>query len=225
MKKLLPLIIAILSTTAYATEQPDSITVSGKVLYETDNEPIPGVSVLNIVQSKIALGTSTDIDGNFSLRVPLNSQIVFSFPGLLPDTINIYPNITLPLICKLNDVKGHLEYIKQPPRLKFFITDKENNPIRDAQLWIRDARVWSYAIFEPEMFVKYILGVTDGSGSVESYFGRWKFISPNIQICYAPLKKQTFFISKPGYKTKRIVVKKPKNTSKEKIIKVKLQKE
>lgn len=219
MKKLLPLIIAILSTTAYATEQPDSITVSGKVLYNTDNEPIPGVSVLNIVQSKITLGTSTDIDGNFSLRVPLNSQIILSFPGLPPDTINISPNITLPLICKLNDVKGDWEYIKQPPRLKFFITDKENNPIIEAQLW-------TYAIYNPEMFEKYILGVTDENGRVESYIGRWEFISPYIEICdFAPVKKQTFFISKPGYKTKRIVVKKPKNTSKEKIIKVKLQKE
>lgn len=219
MKKLLPLIIAILSATAHAAEPPDSITLLGKVLYATDNEPLPGASVLNLVQSKIAVGTSTDIDGNFSLRVPLNSQIIFSFPGLLPDTINIYPNITLPLIWKLNDINGDWEYIKQPPRLKFFITDKENNPIREAQLW-------TYAFYNPEMYEKYILGVTDESGCVESYIGRWEFISPYIEICdFAPVKKQTFLISKPGYKTKRIVVKKPKNTSKEKIIKVKLQKE
>lgn len=219
MKKLLPLIIAILSATAHAAKQPDSITVSGKVLYDTDNEPIPGVSVLNIVQSKIARGTSTDIDGNFSLRVPLNSQIVFSFPGLQPDTINICPNITLPLVCKLNDVKGDWVYVKQAPRLKFLITDKENNPIMDA-------RLWTWVIYNPETPEKYTLGVTDERGYVESNIGRWEFISPYIEVDYfAPVKKQTFFISKPGYKTKRIVVKKPKNTSKEKIIKVKLQKE
>ena len=219
MKKLLLLIFLILSATAHAAEQPDSITVSGKVLYNTDNEPIPGVSVLNIIQSKITLGTSTDIDGNFSLRVPLNTQIVFSFPGLQPDTINISPNITLPLICKLNDVKGNWEYIKQPPRLQFYITDKGNNPIRDA-------RLWTWVFYNPEMPEKYTLGVTDECGYVESNIGRWEFISPFLEIDYfSPVKKQTFFISKPGYKTKRIVVKKPKNTSKEKIIKVKLQKE
>lgn len=219
MKQLLLLIFIFLSVTAHAAEHPDSITVSGKVLYDTDNEPIPGVSVLNIVQSKITVGTSTDIDGNFSLRVPLNSQIKITFPGLEADTINVSPNIALPLICRLSDIKGEWEYIKYPPRLKFYITDKENNPIKDA-------RLWTWVFNNPEMYGKYTLGVTDECGYVESNIGRWEFISPIIDICnYAPVKKQTFIISKPGYKTKLIVVKKPKNTSKEKIIKVKLQKE
>ncbi len=77
MKKLLliglVLCIAVFSVNAQIQQ------VTGKVTSKDDGAPIPGVSV---VVSGTSTGTITDIDGNFTLRVPENETLLFSFVGL-----------------------------------------------------------------------------------------------------------------------------------------------
>lgn len=54
------------------------VTVSGKVTDFTDGSPLIGVSV--VVKGTTA-GTSTDVDGNYSIRANSNSTLVFSYVG------------------------------------------------------------------------------------------------------------------------------------------------
>ncbi|WP_020529729.1 TonB-dependent receptor [Flexithrix dorotheae] len=54
------------------------VTVSGKVTSQEDGEPLPGVSVL---LKGTSTGTTTDFDGKFSLNIPENSTLSFSYIG------------------------------------------------------------------------------------------------------------------------------------------------
>lgn len=59
-------------------QQQSEITVTGQVLDET-GMGIPGANVS--VKEKPRIGTITDMDGNFSLKVPENSVLMVSFVG------------------------------------------------------------------------------------------------------------------------------------------------
>nr|WP_245576567.1 TonB-dependent receptor [Flexithrix dorotheae] len=62
-------------------------TVSGTVTDASDNSPLPGVSIL--VQGTTT-GTTTDIDGNYSLSVPSESSVlVFSFVGYATTQVTV----------------------------------------------------------------------------------------------------------------------------------------
>ncbi len=78
MKQLLLLLIIILSVATHAAERPDSVTVYGRVLYDKDKEPLPGVVILNLVGLDILGGCQTDVDGNFSLVAPIETELSFS---------------------------------------------------------------------------------------------------------------------------------------------------
>ena len=62
------------------------ITVTGTVVDADANSPLPGVNVL--VQGTTT-GTVTDMDGNYSISVPRNAVLSFSFVGFLPQTIEV----------------------------------------------------------------------------------------------------------------------------------------
>lgn len=65
--------------------------VSGKVIDQTDGTVIPGV---NIVIKGTTIGTVTDINGNYSLKLPENAQsLVFSFVGFASEEVLINSNI------------------------------------------------------------------------------------------------------------------------------------
>ncbi|MDR0543348.1 MAG: TonB-dependent receptor [Dysgonamonadaceae bacterium] len=69
-------------------------TVSGKVIDET-GEPMTGVTVKVVNTGD---GTITDIDGNYSLRVPAGNKLQFSFLGYVSKTVevkNTVLNVTL----------------------------------------------------------------------------------------------------------------------------------
>ena len=53
-------------------------TISGNVTSAEDGAGIPGVTI----QVKgTTVGTTTDIDGNYTLNVDVNSTLIFSFVG------------------------------------------------------------------------------------------------------------------------------------------------
>lgn len=63
------------------------LTVSGKVTSTDDNEPMPGVSIL---VKGLQQGTTTDIDGAYTLNVPdENSVLIFSFVGYLAQEVTV----------------------------------------------------------------------------------------------------------------------------------------
>jgi len=76
MKKLLSVIFLMgLSLTLFA----QNIEVRGVVISGEDNDPLPGV---NVVQKGNAInGTITDLDGNFQLSVPADAVLTISFIG------------------------------------------------------------------------------------------------------------------------------------------------
>ena len=63
-------------------------TVTGKVTSEQDGEPLPGVTV--VVNGAESIGTITDANGNYSLKVPESAvALTFSFVGMERQTIEI----------------------------------------------------------------------------------------------------------------------------------------
>lgn len=71
-------------TTAYA--QGTEITVSGIVTDSTDNAPLPGVSV---VVKGTTIGTQTNSSGQYSLTVPTDGILVFSFLGYVAREVQL----------------------------------------------------------------------------------------------------------------------------------------
>ena len=76
MKKLLINFISLIcvATTIWAQEQ---FVISGVV--SDDTGPLPGVTIY--AKNRPGVGTSSDINGKFSLRVFRNDNVVFSFIG------------------------------------------------------------------------------------------------------------------------------------------------
>lgn len=60
--------------------------ISGTVTESPSGQPLPGVNV--VVKDTVSMGTSTDADGNFTLRVPDEKHtLIFSFIGFTPQEI------------------------------------------------------------------------------------------------------------------------------------------
>ena len=84
MKKLLLVLLpSLLSLTAWSQETQ----VTGRVISAEDNLPIPGV---NIVVEGTTRGTTTDVDGNYSIGLGSGENtLVFSFVGFKPMTVQV----------------------------------------------------------------------------------------------------------------------------------------
>ncbi len=68
--------------------------ISGTVTNAETGEPIPGVSV--VVQSQTTIGTTTDMDGSYSLEVPSDAEtLVFSFVGMQTKEVPINGRTTI----------------------------------------------------------------------------------------------------------------------------------
>lgn len=77
------LMLGLFVVTAWAQDKP----ISGKVTAAEDGSPLPGVNVLVQGTSK---GTSTDVDGNYSIQLsPQENTLVFTFVGYKPTTIQV----------------------------------------------------------------------------------------------------------------------------------------
>ncbi len=67
-------------------EQNNQIAVTGKVTSSDDNQPIPGV---NVVIKGTTIGTITDIQGDYSLEVPRDAVLIFSFIGFERQEVSV----------------------------------------------------------------------------------------------------------------------------------------
>ena len=61
--------------------------ITGTVIDKNDKSPLTGVSVL--IKGKSAVGTATDVNGKFSLKVNETDVLVFSFIGMKPQEIAV----------------------------------------------------------------------------------------------------------------------------------------
>jgi TonB-linked SusC/RagA family outer membrane protein len=79
LKFVILLLIAGFLTTCYCQSQEPSIrTVTGRVAFAEDNQPVPGA---NVIIKGTSTGTVTDINGNFSISVKSGDVLVISFLG------------------------------------------------------------------------------------------------------------------------------------------------
>src|SRR6056297_2151968 len=64
------------------------LEITGTVTNAMVGSPIPGVSI--VVKNNTSIGTSTDIDGNYSLTIPESSNVlVFSSIGMRNQEVEI----------------------------------------------------------------------------------------------------------------------------------------
>lgn len=70
---------------------PFDVTVSGTVT-DQNGDPIPGATVS---VPGTSIGTATDIDGKYSITIPENSSLVFSFIGFENQTIQVNNRSTI----------------------------------------------------------------------------------------------------------------------------------
>ncbi|MCR8558918.1 SusC/RagA family TonB-linked outer membrane protein [Mucilaginibacter sp. BJC16-A38] len=83
MKKLYTLVAFLLGCFMYASAQ--NVTVKGTVT-DDHNQPLPGV---NVKVAGTTNGTSTSVDGAFSISAPANSSLVFSYIGYVSQTVKV----------------------------------------------------------------------------------------------------------------------------------------
>ncbi|GIV62115.1 MAG: SusC/RagA family TonB-linked outer membrane protein [Rhodothermaceae bacterium] len=77
---LLPAMILVLALQAQAQDR----VVTGRVTAQDTGEPLPGV---NVVVKGTSIGTATDLDGRYSLKVPEGATLVFSAIGFKTEEV------------------------------------------------------------------------------------------------------------------------------------------
>ncbi|TCN64690.1 TonB-linked SusC/RagA family outer membrane protein [Acetobacteroides hydrogenigenes] len=87
MRRFLSLLVMVLVCVGATYAQPKQVT--GRVFSSEDKSPIPGVSVF--VKEASSIGTTTNIDGQFTLKnIPANAKtLVFRFVGFQTQEVNI----------------------------------------------------------------------------------------------------------------------------------------
>jgi len=83
LKKALGLLAMFMLIPLWAVSQ--NITVKGNVK-DASGEALPGVNVLQVGSTN---GTISDFDGNYSITVPSNAKLEFSFVGYIPQIIPV----------------------------------------------------------------------------------------------------------------------------------------
>jgi TonB family protein len=80
--------------------------IRGTVTVAEDGLPLPGVS---IKVKGTALGTTTDINGNYSLNVPDSTSLIFSFVGMQTSEVSIHDKANLDI--KMNEDVSQLSEV------------------------------------------------------------------------------------------------------------------
>ncbi len=103
MKKLFLLMTTVLLMTVCAIAQTK--VVSGTVVFAGDNEPLPGATVMPVGGGH---GTSTDLDGKFTLTVPASvTKLKVSYVGMIEQLVNAGQDLTI----KLNNSENNLDEV------------------------------------------------------------------------------------------------------------------
>lgn len=76
----------------------EKITVKGTITNADSNDPLIGVTVVE--KSDTNNGTSTDMDGNFTLKVAPNSELVIRYLGFVSQTIKVDNRTTIAVALK-----------------------------------------------------------------------------------------------------------------------------
>ncbi|MGY6521756.1 MAG: SusC/RagA family TonB-linked outer membrane protein [Mongoliitalea sp.] len=80
MRKALLFVVALFTLTLSFEVSAQQRVITGKVISDEDGEGLPGATVL---VKGTTVGTTTDLDGNYSINVPAGSNVlIFSFVGL-----------------------------------------------------------------------------------------------------------------------------------------------
>ncbi len=79
--------------------QAQERTISGRLTSTEDGSPLPGI---NISIKGTNVGTSTDTDGYYSIKVPIGATLVFSFIGLQTQEVVVTESNLQPISSALN---------------------------------------------------------------------------------------------------------------------------
>jgi len=90
-KTILLLLVIVCSLSGFG----QGMQVKGVVTSADDRQPIPGVS---IVIKGTTTGITTNIDGTYSLKVPGNAKLVFSFVGMTTQEIEVKNRTTIDVV-------------------------------------------------------------------------------------------------------------------------------
>lgn len=83
MKRILLLFLMV---GAMLTVQAQDVSITGKVIAGDDDSPLTGVSVTVQGTSR---GTTTDVNGNYTIAAQKGAKIVYSFVGMLTQTVTV----------------------------------------------------------------------------------------------------------------------------------------
>lgn len=89
------LLLALLCTFAWQAVNAQSKQITGQVTSAEDGLGIPGVSV---VVKGTTIGSTTDIDGNFSIQTQSSTVLVFSFVGMKTQEVKVGNSTTLNIV-------------------------------------------------------------------------------------------------------------------------------
>ncbi len=96
MKKVILSLILVLSC-SYLLAQGSQVEVSGRVVSATDNTPILGATVM--LKGSTSIGTSTNVDGEFTLTLPQDATLSVTYIGYQPTDVVVgarsYVEVTL----------------------------------------------------------------------------------------------------------------------------------
>ena len=108
------LMVAICVITSVGCLHAESVTVKGTVISASDGEPLIGVSVL---LEGSATGTTTDIDGNFTIKAGIGQTLKFSYVGMEPMSVKVTgPEMTV----EMKDDSAVLDEVVVAPVTSFF---------------------------------------------------------------------------------------------------------
>ena len=86
------MLTAILMLFAVFMAQAQDLTVHGTVISRNDGEPLIGATVFSEATKN---GVATDLDGNFTISVPQNSMLSFSYIGYQGTSLKAEPKMTV----------------------------------------------------------------------------------------------------------------------------------
>ncbi|GAB3924591.1 SusC/RagA family TonB-linked outer membrane protein [Mucilaginibacter myungsuensis] len=117
-------------------QQQQNVTVKGTVLDETDNSPLPSVTIVDAQRKPVG---TTDINGNFNISVPRGTELTFSFVGYAPKK-HVVTGAQEKLIIKIASSTSDLNEVvvtalgikREEKALGYAVTNIKNKELTDA---------------------------------------------------------------------------------------------